>query len=198
MIKNIIFDFDGVIVDSGPFHLKHLNEWGGLHVSPEEFYEKHKGNVYEPKERTNFDNLDWVAYKKYTYETEIKQELDRECLVFLQSNQDKELSIVSSGIEKNMIGFLKEHNIYKDFDLVLGKESDHSKVIKIKRVLEGKDISESIFITDTLGDIKECHEVGIKVIAVDFGFHTQETLREGKPHAICSSWPDVQQVIDNI
>ena len=61
MIKNIIFDFDGVIVDSGPFHLKHLSEWGGPKVSPEEFYEKHKGNVYEPAERTNFDLMDWVA-----------------------------------------------------------------------------------------------------------------------------------------
>jgi len=46
-----------------------------------------------------------------------------------------------------------------------------------------------------LGDILEGHEVGVKTIALDSGFHDRERLGQGKPYAIISSIFDIYEYL---
>lgn len=57
---------------------------------------------------------------------------------------------------------------------------------------------DCIFITDTLGDILEANKVGVKSIAVDFGFHERERLEKGNPFKIISNFKDIRKIIENI
>lgn len=41
-------------------------------------------------------------------------------------------------------------------------------------------------------------EVGVEVIAVDFGFHGRDRLEKGEPFKIVSSFEDVLEVADNV
>ena len=58
--------------------------------------------------------------------------------------------------------------------------------------------NECIFITDTLGDILESNEIGVRTIAVDFGFHDREVLKKGNPVAIISDLSKIEETIKNI
>ena len=54
---------------------------------------------------------------------------------------------------------------------------------KIKMVFaeHGTDASRCVFITDTLGDIREAEKMGVGALAVTWGFHEPERLAKGSP-----------------
>jgi len=72
----------------------------------------------------------------------------------------------------------------------LGRETHKSKVSKFLILKNEKNInfSETIFITDSLGDLKESSEFSeLKTIGVTFGVHSQERLKKGSPDFIVDS-----------
>jgi phosphoglycolate phosphatase-like HAD superfamily hydrolase len=76
-------------------------------------------------------------------------------------------------------------------------ETHRSKVEKFKYLFDKYKIEadECVFVSDTLGDVLEGHKVGVKTIAVDFGFHKKDRLEKGKPYKIVSSFEEILQVI---
>jgi phosphoglycolate phosphatase-like HAD superfamily hydrolase len=58
-VKNIIFDFDGVICQSKPYHLNKLNEVFNLGITEEEYSGSHHGNTNtEMRKREKFNQID--------------------------------------------------------------------------------------------------------------------------------------------
>ncbi|MFZ3015756.1 MAG: HAD hydrolase-like protein, partial [Minisyncoccia bacterium] len=55
-----------------------------------------------------------------------------------------------------------------------------------------------VFITDSLGDILEGNECGVKSIGVTWGLHGRETLKKGNPVAIIDDPRDLEGVINNV
>jgi phosphoglycolate phosphatase-like HAD superfamily hydrolase len=56
---------------------------------------------------------------------------------------------------------------------------------------------EIIFITDTLGDIRAANKLGIKTIAVDFGYHERARLENGNPQKIISNFKDILPAVQD-
>ncbi|MBM3232725.1 HAD family hydrolase [Candidatus Pacearchaeota archaeon] len=86
------------------------------------------------------------------------------------------------------------------FSEILGFETHKSKEEKF-RILFSKHnlkIDECIFVTDTLGDIFEASKVGLRTIAVDFGFHDKGRLKKGKPLMILSKFEDILPAIEKL
>ena len=54
------------------------------------------------------------------------------------------------------------------------------------------------FITDTLGDIVEAKKVGIKTIAVDYGYHDRGVLSKGNPDGIISNLSGIKKKLEDI
>jgi len=81
---------------------------------------------------------------------------------------------------------LENKNIIKDFSDVLGAELFISKTGRIRKLLEKYNISpqDVVYITDTLGDILEAKNCGIKSIAVTWGLDDRKTLGKGDPKVI--------------
>jgi len=75
-----------------------------------------------------------------------------------------------------------------------------SKVEKFKYLFKKYKLKpeDCIFITDTLGDILEGNKVGVRTIAVDFGFHKRDRLEKGKPFKIVSSFDEILKVIGDM
>ena len=97
--------------------------------------------------------------------------------------------------------YFENNGIIHIFDRVLGVETHKSKVEKFKILMieHGVTDENAIFVTDTLGDIFEAKKVGIRTIAVDFGFHERERLEKGKPLKIISDFrhllPELEQLM---
>ena len=72
-----------------------------------------------------------------------------------------------------------------------------SKVIKINGLLKkyGHDPKDALFITDTLGDIRDGTACGVATIGVTWGNHDRETLKKGEPYAIVDTVPELEAEI---
>ena len=197
-MKAIIFDFDGVLQDTFEFHRKKIKEFSGIDLSPEEFKNIHKKNFFL-NVSDKFKLINWLDYRDYVSSDvsmlKIKDKI-RNGVHKLAINY--KLFIVTSGGEKGVIGYLGNNGIINNFSEVLGMETHRAKTKKFKYIFEKYKLMKNkcIFVTDTLGDILEANEVGLKTIAVDFGFHCRETLEEGKPCKIVSSFNELSEIID--
>jgi HAD superfamily hydrolase (TIGR01509 family) len=122
---------------------------------------------------------------------------NKDVLETLQKLKKKYLLFVnSSTAEEALNEYLEKYNLDGLFEEVLGYNFSKSKVKKFKHLFEKYDLKaeDCIFVTDTLGDIKEANEVGLKTIAVDFGFHDRAVLEEGRPLKIVSEFKNLLEI----
>lgn len=197
MIKALIFDFDGVIHDTLDLAYKINKKLGGT-FTLDEYKDFFNGNIYEhkqifPEKIKEFFELQNPLFSELKIREEIKNEL-------LKLKKKFDLFIVSSNMEAALHAYFKNNDISHIFNEILGVESHKSKVEKFKLLMKkyGLNQEQCVFITDTLGDILEANKVGLKTIAVDFGFHERERLEKGKPLTIVSDFRHLSREVENI
>lgn len=194
MSKHVILDFDGVIADTFDFHLEKVNEFYNIGLTAEEYRDIHEGNFYHSTD-SKISSLDFKGYPEYVKE---EQALvapfpgAAESLRALQTEYT--LHLVTSGYKVQVTPFLKKQELGHLFTSLLFADHGTSKVLKIQSILDAasegyKD--DFIFITDTLGDVHEAHEINIPTIAVTFGFHDEERLKKGSPSYFAHDWDEV-------
>lgn len=197
MLKAIIFDFDGVLVDTFDVSMSILAEQNRP-TTREIFKDHHNGNVFEKPAITFTPEEGDDYFGKY-------QEKANKNLIFPLKDQLKELAqkyklfIVSSQTERGIHKYL-ELDDYKDyFENIYGYETEKSKKKKFRMIFEQYDLSvdECIFVTDTLGDLLESAEVGVKTIAVTWGYHGERRLKLGKPNLIIHDFHQLTEAIDS-
>jgi phosphoglycolate phosphatase-like HAD superfamily hydrolase len=192
-IKALISDFDGVVSDSMDFHYQAIQKFSGISLSYEDFAGMHDGNFFAhtlPK----FRNVDWEGYKSFVFSEQQNLVIQEECRDFFEIVASRlSVFIVTSGGERNVSAFLENNCVRGLFQEILGLETSLRKVEKFRSILSrhGFALDEVVFVTDTLGDILEAAEVGIRTIAVDFGFHDRQRLERGNPYRIVSSFEEI-------
>ncbi len=55
----------------------------------------------------------------------------------------------------------------------------------------GVKSTECIFVTDTLGDLREAKKMGINSFAVTYGFHKESVLQKGNPDCFIRKPEDI-------
>ncbi len=198
--KNIVYDFDGVFVDDFNFHKKKIEEFLNIEITNEEFYKIHSGNVY----KNDGAGLELENFDVQKYCQSIKEELKQLPIVdgmreVVENTQGIGKSfVVSSGCEDNIKGFFDEKEICENLCTIYGVETNPSKEKKFEKILKetGIDAKNTIFVTDTLGDILEANTLGIASIAVTWGFHRIETLQKGMPFGFAHSASDITKLIE--
>ncbi len=180
--KVIVFDFDGVIMDS--------NE-----ISRLEFYKVFQSasdSAYKEVLCGNYhDEIEKLAGSRIKENPEQKEarlllyaERKLSCPIFNGMKEIlKELSeagfviaMNTSARERTCVPNLKYHGIYEYFDYIGHLEIARSKVEKFNIMKEKYGVTgeEMMFITDTVGDIREAKEAGVPTIAVTWGIHDRE------------------------
>ncbi|MFC2134625.1 HAD hydrolase-like protein [Bacteroidota bacterium] len=133
-------------------------------------------------------------FNKHKSAVQIKKEIKK---TLKQLSKKHILRIISSAREEGTSKCLKNNDMEKLFSFIYGFESGRLKADKFKLVLENYNISkdECIFVTDTLGDILEANEIGIKSIGIISKYHNKETLMKGKPFKVISELSELSRII---
>jgi phosphoglycolate phosphatase len=94
--------------------------------------------------------------------------------------------VITSNSHNLVSAFLERHGIASPRD-ILGADHAGSKVRKIRRIMRQHPGCTAFYIGDTKGDMLEAHRAGVVPIAVTWGWHPVEKLREGAPDHIVDS-----------
>lgn len=192
--KIILFDFDGVIVNSCQMSYEINQEYfGDMQFS--ELQDWAEGNVFSTKLRDNFDEKS-EAYYFEQYSRRVTKLIPVEGMenIFKELElQEYKLIIVSSADEESIKKYLVEHNLDKYFTEIMAKNTHTSKVEKFKMVFEKYKIkpNETLIVTDSVGDVREAHEVKMKAIGVIWGLHEKERLEKNGTDFIADNPNDI-------
>jgi len=107
--------------------------------------------------------------------------------------------VVSSTVSNLIDGFLKEYDM-SDFILeVMGNDVHKLKTEKIRMAMEkhGATVNECVFVTDTLGDMREAKEHEMGAIGCSWGYHPRSALEKGIPFRIVDSPAELPDAVDD-
>lgn len=206
----IVFDFDGVLVDSFDTlyplirdTVKHV----GLSLAPNQYRDLFIGNVHQGLKDLIKNDKKYKAamgfrssnYDKYYNNKRRKARLFPGTIEFLREiGKNYVLTVASSSREDNIKNLLDENSIQNLFSLILA-DSATGKEGMIKEILDKFNTKpgEIIMITDTVGDIKVAKKCGLKTIAVTWGFHSRTMLRTARPNFIVSTLEELSKILTN-
>jgi phosphoglycolate phosphatase len=200
--KLVIFDFDGVLVDTMLMCLE-INKVTNPYISYKDYQAMSNGNFHDAAQSGIKDNTFTPHPEFHSLYDEKLCDINiplilKEAVIKLA--KDNFLSIVSSGDTTAIKNHIKREGLAGCFDQVLGYDFHTSKTFKLKKLLADHKVSpkDAVFVTDTLGDILEANEAGIPSIAVSWGLHEKETFLEGNPAAIIDDPKDLIPTIKRI
>jgi len=201
-MKLIIFDFDGVIANTEEIAYK-IHTIKNKNLTWKHFQEYSMGNFWDGYEKAVEEGKHIPAddfpgsYRKGLDSLTVHDVLHDSILSLAT---DYKLVIISSTRSPYINDFLKKEGLLKCFSDILGADIHKNKSFKIQKVLKeyGLKSSEAVFITDTLGDIKEANECGVKSIAVTWGLHDRLILEKGEPFKIIDDPKDLIKTIKAI
>ena len=196
----LLFDFDGVIADTFSFCYRIMQARDG--ISEDEYRARFEGNINDAPKKPLQNPLakPFDFFGQYHPELMACQPNEEMVKVVKELARTHTLIIISSTISSSIIQFLEMQGLATFFKEVLGNDVEKSKVKKISGVLERYHIAptETVFITDTLGDIKEARACGVASIAVTWGYHPVETLEKGSPYKIIDHPNKIIEVIQSM
>lgn len=201
--KVVIFDFDGVVVDSFD-HLYEINRLAALEVGKvlmeEDFRNFFVGNIH--KEIGNFIGSDSQQNNLFTaYKYKIFPDFYNEQTVRLFDFSEEmivsiavlgELVIISSAPENLILNVLKSKNLDRYFANISGINRNGKRETVIKRLNNDQD---TYFITDTVGDIVEVAGLDVVSFGVTWGFHGEKELLEVNPTYVVNDYKELIKLI---
>jgi phosphoglycolate phosphatase len=187
--KVIIFDMDGVLVDTIDFIYERFFKAIWPLITREDFEEANSFNISEAKDRIKYpqivetDEEKKLRIEKYA-EDKAKLPLFNGVKELLERLHKQGFILVlnTSAVNKNCLPMLENLKIIHLFDFIGSAEISKSKVEKFKIISEKYNIAEEnmLFVTDAIGDIKEAEEVGVSTIAVTWGAQKRKFFEESR------------------
>lgn len=190
-MKTIFWDYDGVIVDSWhvAFELwKEILAKYGVELKVEAAQGLFKGYAWKDLTKLGAKESDKHLYSQQEVEVYKAPETAPKTFPLmpeiLKACADKyQQFVITNNQTQVVIDDLKKHKLNQLIIETQGREFPGDKADRIA-ALEQKhnlDLTQSVLVTDTVGDIIQARKAGIKVIAVTWGFHDATVLRDHTP-----------------
>lgn len=209
-MKEIIFDFDGTIADTFDVVLSISNclasEFGYPPVQPEEV--KHLKNLTS---REILKQSGVSLLKLPFLLRRLRVELNREiCRLgpiagireVLQELKDggNHLGIVTSNSRENVIAFLEAQQMADLFDFVGSGLTLFGKGRIIQQIIKQQKLDPAIvtYVGDETRDIEAARKIGIRVIAVSWGFNSSQILAEHRPDFLIHRPAELLEVLTKL
>jgi len=210
-VKVVVFDWDGVLLDSLPFHREIYavieKELGGPIIngvieSNDEFDLNWKNHYI----KAGFDKPEHFEIASRIYMEEAKKRSHLKKFfpgvknTLIELKKKYKLAIASNGHTEAISKKLKENNMLEHFDFIIGGD----KITNIKphpemmlTLLKKMNLqpNEVIFIGDMDGDIQMAKSANVKSIAVGYGWHSKQKLLKEEPDATIDKPEELLEVL---
>lgn len=192
MIKTIIFDFNGTLLDDVEINCEIFNllarDYNAKQITMKEYKEVFDFPVIDTYRKWGFDvdngNFENIATSFHNYYNSMVYE---RCNIFenakalLKELKGKyNLVCLSASKEETLINQLKHYKIYDYFDEVLGMSDKyaHGKADLAKKWMEASEKSkdETIYIGDTCHDQLVAKVLGVKMLSITWGHNSKNKL----------------------
>ncbi|HHV96985.1 MAG TPA: HAD hydrolase-like protein [Clostridiaceae bacterium] len=209
MLKHLIFDFDGTVVDSADLYINLCNEMADElkvpRVNIESLKELANLTIRERCKKLNIPLyrlpfLSAIVQEKiadHIHELKWVKGMEEEIIKLKSMGYD--LKIISSNTVKNILSFFENNNpnLFKD---IYSSKGIFNKHRSIKALLKKYKIKrdEAIYIGDEYRDIKACKKAKIRIIAVTWGYDPKELLIKGEPDFIADTPSEMTDIIRSI
>jgi phosphoglycolate phosphatase len=190
-MKLLLFDFDGVLVDSLDVYektvtdcLRQINQ--PLTRGREEFLELFEGNFYESLVAKGINLEKFIAasvdiLSKVNYAEMTPFDAMRPVLHELKKSHS--MIVISSNDAPTIQEALRLYDFNGIFQEILGSDFMYSKKDKILYAAKKYNaaLNDIYYIGDTTGDMKEGKQAGIKTVGVTWGWHSKEKMAASQP-----------------
>lgn len=199
MRKFVLFDFDGVIADSFAISFE-VAQMMHPHLTADQYKRMWDGNIFgkEKEFACTPQCRDHDFYTEYSPRSEKVGLIDgaRDFVENLALRYT--LVVISSSITMDVMKIAERTGIAAFFTDVMGKDVHTSKIEKIGTILRRYEArsDDCVFITDTLGDMREAEEAGVRAIGVAWGYQYRSSLEKGAPFRIVDTPDELPGAID--
>ncbi len=191
--KVIVFDFDGTIADTYQAIVDITNdlssEFGYQPMNEEELLLLKNLSSQEIVRRTEI-SLFKIPFLVKRVQKELGQQIadlspikGMESVLLELKQRNYILGIVTSNVKENVVLFLQNNNLEYLFDFIYSETNIFGKHRIINEIVRKRKLNKTdvIYVGDETRDIRSARKSGISVIAVGWGFNSQEILAEYKP-----------------
>lgn len=200
-IKYVVFDFDGTLANTMDAILDiATNEVG--EITEEDFETMRNEGIKGVIKRYNIPLWElpkvisqFASILKKRDDIKLYPQID-ELIEKLKENSYK-LGVLSSNSEENIKQVLERHGIADMFEFIYSQSSLFGKDKVMKKMYKKHKISPSeiIYVGDEDRDINACKKVGIRCIAVTYGFNSRERLAKLEPDFMADSPMEVADIV---
>lgn len=193
MVKHILFDFDGTLVDSRALLVKLYNEIAGQHqfrkIREQDLALLRTLSIAERVDRLGVPALQipkLIIAGRQLYQENIRTlhvvPGMKEMIARLSSHGVRS-SILSSNSEANIRLFLRNNKMEGSFKEVISAKLLFGKHHAIRKVMKqwGTTPARMIYVGDELRDIEACKKLGVPIVAVTWGYDAPRLLLRGQP-----------------
>lgn len=204
MKKNIIFDFDGTMVDTLDLALAFGNanqhRFSKTKIVKEEFRQR------SMREALSHIGLPWYKLPQFVLELKsyLKMHLNTapifsgiSDLIAELKHQGFGLYVLSSNSRENIEGVLIRTNLLSHFNDIVSDSSIFGKHVILERLFKTHDLSktDSVYVGDEVRDAEACAKCDIPMIAVSWGWDNFERLRKVPDLTIAQSVEELRSLL---
>ena len=204
-MKNVIFDFDGTIVDSLYFIIEMYERW---YPKTRHFNQLEINKLREESLIKIAEELRIRPWKLPLLIIRGKLEMNKKLgqikmipgidkTIIELKNSKTNLFIASSNSPSNIKKYLKMHNLRDNFTRIYGNVGLLSKAKVISKIIATNNLNadDTYYIGDEVRDIKAAKKAGIKVISVSYGFNGKKILSKYNPDFLVDNPSDILKII---
>ena len=205
-MKNIIiFDYDGVIVDSFQIFMSNFidackKEGRSSIATKDDFLKLFEKNMYESMFAMGMTKEEILRIVYYMRDALIKNQdkikpfkgIADVLNVLFKTNK---LFIVTSNETQVVEKYLQSQKLFGFFKEIYGSDTGASKIEKILKIKSSNPGCNYFYVGDTQGDILEGKKSSVKTVAVTWGWHKKEQLQEVSPDFLIDTPKDLLKII---